>query len=193
MSYQTIDAGITERFFTVVNRNSGGPIVAGTVNYYLRAKSGVNDGKWWRNSDQTWQATEQANQMTHQADGHWEIDLTSSPFTNGVRFFEYVKDSDDFHIPDSRHLYCNREAGIGSGDSVVTMTILDSGSGNPIPGARVWVTSDAGGATVVAGYITTNAQGKVPFMLNNGAVYYLWMTAEGFNAIQGTQFTAVAD
>jgi hypothetical protein len=30
-------------------------------------------------------------------------------------------------------------------------------------------------------------------MLNNGGVYYLWMTATGFNSIQGQQFTAVAD
>jgi len=104
MSYQSIDAGITERFFTVVKRSNGDPVVAGTVNYYLKAKSGANAGKWWKDSDQTWADTETANAMQHDEDGHWEIDLTSSPFIDGIRFLEYVKESGNLHVPDSRHL-----------------------------------------------------------------------------------------
>jgi hypothetical protein len=102
--YHSINSGETERFFTVVARASGAPVTAGTVNYYLRAKSGANNGKWWRDSDQTWQVAETANAMTHNADGHWEIDLTTSPFTDGVRYLEYVKESGDLHVPDGRHL-----------------------------------------------------------------------------------------
>lgn len=104
MSYQDINVGETERFFTVEKKSDGDPIKTGTVNYYLKAKSGPNDGKWWRDSDQTWQAVETANPMTHEADGHWEIDLTTSPFVDGVRYLEYVEESGDLHIPMKRHV-----------------------------------------------------------------------------------------
>ena len=102
--YHSIDVGETERFFTVVARASGAPIVAGTVNYYLKAKSGADAGKWWKNSDQTWAVAETANAMTHDADGHWEIDLASTPFAAGVRYLEYTKESGDLHVPQARHL-----------------------------------------------------------------------------------------
>jgi hypothetical protein len=102
--YHSINAGETERFFTVVARASGAPITSGTVNYYLKAKSGANAGKWWKNADETWDAAETANAMTHDADGHWEIDLASSPFADGVRYLEYVKESGDLHVPQARHL-----------------------------------------------------------------------------------------
>lgn len=128
MSYQSIDAGATERFFTVVKRSNGDPIVAGTVNYYLKAKSGANAGKWWRNSDQTWQATETANAMTHDEDGHWEIDLTSSPFTSGVRYLEYVKESGGLHVPDSRHLIAGSNSIVVSATSVAATAANDSGA-----------------------------------------------------------------
>jgi len=104
MSYQSIETGLKERFFTVVGRSDGNPITAGTVNYYLKAKSGDNAGKWWQDSDQTWQDTEVANTMTHEADGHWEIELTSSPFIDEERYLEYVKEASNRHVPDSRHL-----------------------------------------------------------------------------------------
>jgi hypothetical protein len=121
MSYQSIDAGATERFFTVVAKASGDPITGGTVNYYLKSKSGDNAGKWWRDSDQTWQVAETANAMTHDADGHWEIDLSESPFTAGVRYLEYTKESGDLHIPDSRHLIA---AAVTSPTVVVSSTAV---------------------------------------------------------------------
>jgi hypothetical protein len=105
--YHSINAGETERFFTVVARASGAPITAGTVNYYLKAKSGDNAGKWWKNADETWDAAETANAMTHEADGHWEIDLASTPFADGTRYLEYVKESGDLHVPQARHLIGN--------------------------------------------------------------------------------------
>lgn len=110
MSYQSIETNLTERFFTLIGKSTGDPIINGTVNYYLKAKSGTDDGKWWRESDQTWQKIEIANPMSHEADGHWEIDFTTSPFTsNGVRFLEYIKESDNLHVPDSRHLIARDE------------------------------------------------------------------------------------
>lgn len=102
--YHSINAGETERFFTVVARASGAPITSGTVNYYLRAKSGAEAEKYWADSTETWEVAETANAMTHDADGHWEIDLTSSPFADAIRYLEYVKESGDLHVPQARHL-----------------------------------------------------------------------------------------
>ena len=72
---------LVERYFTVVSRETGAPVTSGTVSYFLKAKNGANAGKWWRNSDLTWQSAETANAMMHDADGHWAITLAgvSSP------------------------------------------------------------------------------------------------------------------
>lgn len=105
--YQTIEAANTrDRIFSVVARADGSPITSGTVNYYLKALSGGNAGKWWRDSDQTWQASETANAMTHAADGHWTRALAATPWTSGVEYLEYVKESGDLHIPICRGLHC---------------------------------------------------------------------------------------
>lgn len=105
MSYQSVNPNTTERFFTVVRRTDGKAITSGTVNYYLRSRSGDNEGKWWHDAIQSWVIGEIGNPMTHNADGHWEIDLSMSPFTAAnMRLLEYVKETNDNHIPDSRHL-----------------------------------------------------------------------------------------
>lgn len=154
--YNLIEAGATERFFTVVARASGSPIISGTVNYYCKAKSGLNAGKWWRDSDQSWQAAETANPMTHEADGHWAIDLTTSPFTDGIRFLEYVKESGDLHVPDARHLVCETGLGTGTGPRLVTLTITNGTDPLPNVAARL--------ASTTRSYVgTTNASGVVTF------------------------------
>jgi hypothetical protein len=103
--YNTIETGSTdERMFTLVKRANGDPITAGTVNWYLQARSGANAGKWWRISDNSWQVAETGNAMTHQADGHWTRALDQSPFADGIRFLEYAKESGDLHVSVSRSL-----------------------------------------------------------------------------------------
>jgi hypothetical protein len=131
VSYQAIEPGTTERFFTAVKRVNGDPITTGMVDYYLKAKSGPNVGKWWRDSDQTWQATETANEMTHEADGHWEIDLSESPFDLGIRYLEYVKEATNLHIPDARHVIASKD-----GQYQIAVTIQDSAS-DPVADALV--------------------------------------------------------
>lgn len=104
--YQTIQAGSTDpRGFSMVKRADGSPITSGTVNYYLKALTGTNAGKWYRNSDSTWQASETASAMSYEnADAEWSITLSSSPFGQGVAFIEYAKESGNLHIPQSRRL-----------------------------------------------------------------------------------------
>jgi hypothetical protein len=81
----------------------------------------------------------------------------------------------------------------GSGGDLVTISITDQTSGDPVAGARVWLTSDSAGHTVVAGALTTDASGHATFLLTAGSTYYLWMTATGQNSIEGTPFVAVRD
>jgi hypothetical protein len=94
----SILVGETWRKAGMVAKASGDAITSGTVNYYLKAKSGDNAGKWWKDSDQTWAAVETANPMTHDADGNWTIELSASPFTDGVLYVEYAKESGDLHV-----------------------------------------------------------------------------------------------
>lgn len=104
MSYQSISCGETQRFFTVIDRDLSDPIVSGDVNYYLVAMAGDNDGKWWDDNNKSWSDSVVANPMTHIDDGHWVINLSTSPFSCGVKYLEYVKESNNKHIPDKRHV-----------------------------------------------------------------------------------------
>ncbi len=94
-----IAQGETWRKAGMVKRADGDPITTGTVNYYLKCLTGGNAGNWWRNSDQSWQVSETANAMTHQADGMWTIELAASPFTFDNVYVEYAKESGDLHVP----------------------------------------------------------------------------------------------
>ena len=103
--YRTIDTGTTERMFALIERATGDPIVSGQVDYYLKAKSGPNDGEWWDATLGDWAGVETPNAMVHEADGIWEIDLPVSPFSPGLRYVEYAKESLDAHVPgNGRHL-----------------------------------------------------------------------------------------
>lgn len=95
------------RDFTVVARADGTPITSGTVNHYLVALTGANAGKWFRNSDQSWQASETVCQaLTHKADGHWYAGTTihADAWIQDVEYLEYIKESGDLHVPVSRSL-----------------------------------------------------------------------------------------
>jgi hypothetical protein len=80
---------------------------------------------------------------------------------------------------------------VGPGADQVTITISDDGV--PIENANVWISTDAGGAAVIAGTLTTNALGQVTFLLTDGATYYLWAQKAGMKSIQGQLFTASGD
>lgn len=83
----------------MVAKATGNPITSGTVNFYLRAKDGANAGKWYRGSDQSWQAAEAiAGAGTHSADGHWYLSFASAVWTRNVRYRLYAKENGDLHI-----------------------------------------------------------------------------------------------
>jgi hypothetical protein len=125
------------RSFTMIDRNSGAPITSGTVNWYLKNITGANAGKWYRNSDNTWQNTETANAMSHQADGHWSITPGASPWTDGDVSLEYAKSSADDHVPISRMLNVAYTLDADSSGNVT----LGSGEYATIAGALLDLTS----------------------------------------------------
>jgi hypothetical protein len=96
MSGSPIDiyAGETWRQFSLVAKADGAPIESG-VSYLLKALTGDNAGKWYRDSDQTWQtlSADASNAMTHQANGSHTIQLAESPFVAGVVYHEHAIDS----------------------------------------------------------------------------------------------------
>ncbi len=59
----------------------------------------------------------------------------------------------------------NAFAGIGA--IAYTVTVND-GSSNPIDGVEVWITTDVAGVDIIAGTLTTDANGQVTFMLDAG-------------------------
>jgi len=91
------------------------------VNFYLRAKTGDNVDKWFRNSDSTWQATEQiAGVGEHISDGHWRCEISAVAWESGVRYLLYVKESNGLHIS-----YCEE---VTEGDSThitVETTVIE--------------------------------------------------------------------
>ena len=64
-------------------------------------------------------------------------------------------------------------SGAGTGSVEITLTQTDS-SGDPVPEASVWVTSDLAGQNTVAGPVITNVAGVTPTINLNPGVYYWW-------------------
>jgi len=60
---------------------------------------------------------------------------------------------------------------IGPGGTPFTVTVQDTINHSPLSGVSVWVTSDLAGTTTIAGTLTTDALGKVVFMLPTGTAY----------------------
>ncbi len=76
----------------------------------------------------------------------------------------------------------------GPGSTSYIITIQD-GSGNPITGAEVWISTDQAGSTVVAGTLVTNDSGQVTFLLDSGVTYYAWRDSADYNFTNPQQFT----
>lgn len=82
---------------------------------------------------------------------------------------------------------------LGSGASSVTLTFTEDDNVTAIADADVWVTSDSGGNSVVAGTNQTDSSGQVTFLLDDGVTYYAWLQKDGITSIQGESFVASAD
>jgi hypothetical protein len=67
----------------------------------------------------------------------------------------------------------------GAGANEWTYTLTETGSGDPIADADVWVTTDAPGTNVVASG-RTDQTGEITFYLDSGTVY-VWRQKSGYN------------
>jgi hypothetical protein len=67
----------------------------------------------------------------------------------------------------------------GSGGSQFIYVLTETGTGDPIPDADIWATTDSAGQVVVASG-RTNQQGQVIFWLDPGTVY-IWRQKTGWN------------
>ena len=80
----------------------------------------------------------------------------------------------------------------GTGASQVTITVTD-GSSNLVADCEVWITSDLGGTTVVAGPLVTDDNGQAEFLLDVGVTYYGWRRKSGVNFTNPVTFVAAGD
>ncbi len=110
---QNFAAGQSNRIrYDVTNRSTGAPVTAGTVNAYLQAMSGTNEGKWFRASDSSWQSSAAiAGSCTHDDDGHWYCAIATAAWTTGARYNTYAKESGDLHISVSEEIAEGASAG----------------------------------------------------------------------------------
>jgi hypothetical protein len=78
--------------------------------------------------------------------------------------------------------------GGGAGATLRTFTITHAITGSPLDGVEAWVTTsnDPNGNLVASD--TSDSDGIVEFMLDNGT-YWLWQQLAGFNTPAGTEFT----
>lgn len=68
---------------------SGDPIIAGTINFYLRGLSGGNLGKWWDGA--AWSAVEVAIGVgAHNGGGNWSIVIASAAWISGTTYAAYA-------------------------------------------------------------------------------------------------------
>lgn len=67
----------------------------------------------------------------------------------------------------------------GAGAVEFTYTLTETGSGDPIADADVWVSTDSGGSNIVASG-RTDQDGQITFYLDSGTVYF-WRQKSGFN------------
>jgi len=79
---------------------------------------------------------------------------------------------------------------VGPGQDITTITI--SIPPTPVSDMRVWITTDANGANIIAGTISTNISGQITFLLTYGVTYYLWAYKAGVNSIVGEAFVAAS-
>ena len=92
-------AAANEVNLPIVAKASGDDITSGTINFYLVALSGDNAGKWWKDSDSSWNDTEQIAKVgTHRSKGHWYVSLKAAAWIQDVRYLLYGYESGGLHI-----------------------------------------------------------------------------------------------
>ena len=123
--------------------------------------------------------------------GDW---LTATGFATvnadnaGIAAIKAKTDSLTFSIANQVDANAVTGGGQPIGSGAISHTITVNIDGNPAPAVDAWVTTDAAGASVVAGTLVTDNAGQVTFQLDAGS-YYLWCQRSGVNFSNPTAFT----
>jgi len=72
----------------------------------------------------------------------------------------------------------------GPGNVDVQLPVFQTSGGDPIPDMSVWLTSDIEGTDTVAGTKTTDDNGLVSFLLDEGDTYYIWARKAGYTEVR---------
>ncbi len=108
---ETVYAGQTNVVTLPVAAKASGSGIIADVDFYLIDLDGTNAGKWYRGSDQTWQAAASiAGAATHKDDGHWILALVTGVWEKGTTYLLYAKESGGLHIPVESKLECKGKA-----------------------------------------------------------------------------------
>lgn len=92
---------------TMVAKSDGAPITSGTVNFYVKALSGTNAGKWFQGSDSSWQAAEAlAAAGTHSARGHWTAVIAATAWIADVAYRVYADESGGLNVAYGYEVRC---------------------------------------------------------------------------------------
>jgi hypothetical protein len=81
--------------------------------------------------------------------------------------------------------------GAGTGSVGITLTQTDS-SGNPVPEASLWVTTDLAGQNIVAGPVITTVSGITPTLNLNPGTYYSWSSHTDYTFTNPSKFTVTS-
>lgn len=111
----------------------------------------------------------------HEGNGQWSVNLTAAETNGDLVGLVFVCAG---AIP----VYFTIATSTLQGGAVTWVyNLTDSATGDPIPNADVWATTDAGGDTVVARGVT-DAFGNVTFYLDAGT-YYIWRELAGWTFV----------
>lgn len=156
---QTFNAGQANTVkMDVVAKASGDPITSGTVNFYLKAVTGDNAGKYFRASDSSWQSSESsAGAATYDGGSAWSLSIAAAAWESGVDYRLYAKESGSLNIVYDQYYsgVLSRALKITQAFSVMDMQ-LKSGSTN------IYEILDPDDETTVIAELTTSGDGVTP-------------------------------
>jgi len=181
--------------FDLVAKESGSAISSGTVNFYLVADSGSNQGKWWNASTKTWSATKvSAGVGTYKDGSTWRVTVDADAWVTRTHYIVYAETAAGTHIPYSEKVV-ELEYSTGVGTVVVTDTygggdyryLTSAGIGIENALVYAFLSSDYSADNVGSAYIkaqtTTTSTGEwnSPLNLDPGTytLYYYKANAYG--------------
>lgn len=146
--------------FLLINKSDGSPVTTGTPSGYVT----LDDG------DQA----ALTGSFAHKGNGQWAVDEITAAEMNGDVIGLLFMHDDAISV---HYAIKTSEPSAGTGSIAWTYTLTEPPA-IPIADAEVWITTDIGGANIIASG-RTDQYGAVTFYLNAGTVY-VWCRKSGY-------------